>query len=543
MELLEGRASSSWLRGARRLLAARGAGAPGAGLRRARRGPPRGRDPPRREGLQRLRRGGRSTPGEAARLRGGPRPRARDDPSITVTRERVGSVHAMAPELIRGGAVDARADVYALGVLLYQLLTGELPFWSDDPVRARAAAPHRAAAAPRPAGAGRRPPWTRCRSAPGQAAGGPVLLGEPRSSRRSAPRRAGPGAPTERTARASAMHVAIAPLRRGRRGRRGGAWRRSRRRPPDGWPRPGWEVDVRTGGMLLATRLLPAGARRRPRSARRGPSRSARACAPSWPPRRATPAAWRCACTPARSASARPTSGPGAPSTARRSGCATRPGGSWPRRRRSTGSASPREREPHRPPQSGEAEPLERLRRGEPGVLGVLVRQARLEPGAGDARRRPPPRPPPARRASRGSPPGRARRRAGSPSDTTGRLAPVSSRSSRRAVSSGASPGSIRPVTGCQNPPRSALRRSSSTRPSSAERDHRHRAQVGPGVGARPPERLGQVQSRAGSSTSAVAGGRLPAACSSAARLVTPRRGSAMPHGTIAWKCSRSGRR
>src|SRR5512138_361100 len=41
-----------------------------------------------------------------------------EEVGLTSAGERLGSAHAMAPELIRGGTVDGRADVYALGVLL-----------------------------------------------------------------------------------------------------------------------------------------------------------------------------------------------------------------------------------------------------------------------------------------------------------------------------------------------------------------------------------------------------------------------------------------
>ncbi len=57
-----------------------------------------------------------------------------DKATRTMTDQAIGSVHYIAPEQARGDSTDGKTDIYSVGVMLYEMLTGTLPFDGDSAV-------------------------------------------------------------------------------------------------------------------------------------------------------------------------------------------------------------------------------------------------------------------------------------------------------------------------------------------------------------------------------------------------------------------------
>ncbi|MEG1104039.1 MAG: protein kinase [Oscillospiraceae bacterium] len=52
----------------------------------------------------------------------------------TMTDKAIGSVHYISPEQAKGDVTDAKADIYSVGIMMYEMLAGKLPFESDSTV-------------------------------------------------------------------------------------------------------------------------------------------------------------------------------------------------------------------------------------------------------------------------------------------------------------------------------------------------------------------------------------------------------------------------
>jgi len=60
--------------------------------------------------------------------------RASNNATMHVGDSILGSVHYISPEQARGGYVDCKSDIYSLGIVFYEMLTGRVPFESDSPI-------------------------------------------------------------------------------------------------------------------------------------------------------------------------------------------------------------------------------------------------------------------------------------------------------------------------------------------------------------------------------------------------------------------------
>lgn len=74
------------------------------------------------------------TGGEVAKVTDFGIARAASSSTMVVSSSTIGSVHYFAPEQARGGYTDEKSDIYSVGIVLYEMLTGKVPFDGDSAV-------------------------------------------------------------------------------------------------------------------------------------------------------------------------------------------------------------------------------------------------------------------------------------------------------------------------------------------------------------------------------------------------------------------------
>lgn len=60
--------------------------------------------------------------------------RAASTSTVTNTSNVIGSVHYFSPEQARGGYTDEKSDIYSLGIVMYEMITGKVPYEGDSPI-------------------------------------------------------------------------------------------------------------------------------------------------------------------------------------------------------------------------------------------------------------------------------------------------------------------------------------------------------------------------------------------------------------------------